>query len=167
MTIALAEILLRAALPVMLIYACFSDLFTMRISNRLCLSVAAAFLPTAMLVGLPMEIVLNHFIVGFGVLACAFVLFAMGWIGGGDAKFLAASVLWLGPEQLFEYLALSAALGGLLTGAIIVLRRYPPVVAHGWVMKLQDSRSGVPYGIALGIAAVAMLPHGVVWRAVF
>ena len=167
MTIALAEILLRAALPVMLIYACFSDLFTMRISNRLCLSVAAAFLPAALLVGLPMETVLMHVLVGFGVLVCAFALFAMGWIGGGDAKFLAAAVLWLGPDQLFDYLALSAVLGGLLTGAIIMLRRYPPVVGHGWIMRLQDSGSGVPYGIALGIAAVALLPHGVVWRTVF
>ena len=163
----LAEILLRAAIPALFVYACFSDLFTMRISNRLCFILAAAFLPTALLAGLPAGIMLNHLMIGFGMLACAFALFATGWIGGGDAKFFAAVALWLGPDLLVDYLALASVLGGLLTGAIILIRRYPPVVSQGWIMKLQDSRSGVPYGIALGIAAVAMLPQGAVWRAVF
>ena len=166
----LAEFVLRAALPALLVYACFSDLFTMRISNRLCLTVAAAFPIAALLIGLPLQLVLSHLLVGVAMLACAFALFAAGWIGGGDAKFFAAAAIWLGWDQLVEYVALASVFGGLLTLAIILMRRYPlpgPLLSQGWMLKLHSPSSGVPYGIALGIAAVFLLPHGVVWRAVF
>lgn len=168
MTPSFAEILLCAALPALLVYACFSDLFTMTISNRLCLTVAAIFPLAALALGLPVELVLWHTLAGFSVLVVAFALFAFGWIGGGDAKFFAAATLWLGFGQLWEYLALSSILGGALTLAILALRQHPlpgPLLRLAWANKLHDQRTGVPYGIALGIAAVMLLPHGAIWRA--
>jgi len=169
MTDIVAQVVLCLVVPALLVYACFSDLFTMTISNRLCLAVAAAFPSLAVLVGLPGEMVLWHLAAGFCVLVVAFALFAFGWIGGGDAKFFAAATIWLGFGQLWEYLALSSILGGGLTLAILAMRRHPlpaPLVRLPWVNKLHDVQTGVPYGIALGIAAVVLLPHGAVWRAV-
>ena len=39
------------------------------------------------------------------VLVVSFVFFARGWIGGGDAKLAAATALWLGFDQLLNYLS--------------------------------------------------------------
>jgi prepilin peptidase CpaA len=165
-----AEITLRALLPALFVYACFSDLFTMRISNRLCLTVAAAFPLAALVIGLPLILVLTHVASGMAMLVCAFVLFAAGVIGGGDAKFFAAAAIWIGFDQLVEYLALASVFGGMLTLAIIIMRRYPlpmTLVRWPWALKLHDPKTGVPYGIALGAAAIMLLPHSAVWRAVF
>ena len=64
----------------------------------------------------------------------------------------------------------SSLLGGALTLAILLaIRRHPlpaPLVRLAWVNKLHDVKTGVPYGIALGLAAVMLLPHGAVWRAI-
>ena len=38
------------------------------------------------------------------VLVVTFMFFARGWIGGGDAKLAAATALWLGFDQLLNYL---------------------------------------------------------------
>ena len=49
-----------------------------------------------------------HFAAGALVLAVTFGLFAMGGMGGGDAKLLAATALWMGfGFQLVEYLVVS------------------------------------------------------------
>ncbi len=168
MTDIFAQVMLSALIPALLVYACFSDLFTMTISNRLCLAVAAAFPLFAIVVGLPAEMVMWHMLAGACVLVVAFVLFAFGWIGGGDAKFFAAATIWLGFGQMWEYIALSSILGGALTMALLAARRHPlpsALVRLPWVNKLHDVQTGVPYGIALGVAAVMLLPHGAVWRA--
>ena len=41
-----------------------------------------------------------------------------GWIGGGDAKLAAVTVLWLGLGHLADYLVYASLLGGALTIAI-------------------------------------------------
>ena len=53
-----------------------------------------------------------HVAAGFAVLTIAFVFFACGWIGGGDAKLAAATALWFGFDHSVIYLlyaSLSAA----------------------------------------------------------
>ena len=42
-------------------------------------------------------------------------LFALGYIGGGDAKLYAGASLWLGPQDLVIYTLVATILGGLLT----------------------------------------------------
>jgi hypothetical protein len=46
------------------------------------------------------------------VLAVAFGLFAMAWVGRGDAKPAAAVALWFGFGKAVEYLLLAAIAGG-------------------------------------------------------
>ena len=62
------------------------------------------------------------------VLVVTFVFFARGWIGGGDAKLAAATALWLGFDQLLNYLIFASILGGVLTIADHAL---PPDAAAG------------------------------------
>jgi prepilin peptidase CpaA len=108
-----------------------------------------------------------HMLTGFLVLFVSFSLFATGWIGGGDAKLVAAIGLWVGSGQIWEYIAISFILGGALTVALLSMRQHPlPAFAarQEWLLHLHDNKTGVPYGIALGTTSLIILPHSDVWR---
>jgi prepilin peptidase CpaA len=108
-----------------------------------------------------------HFSAGFLGLAVGMALFAPGWIGGGDAKLFAAVTLWLGWESLFHYVLLASLLGGALTLGLISFRRLPlpPILAdQPWIARLADSTAGVPYGVALAVAALIVLPDTEIFR---
>jgi prepilin peptidase CpaA len=103
------------------------------------------------------------------VLAVTFVLFARGWIGGGDAKLAAAIALWFGFEPLLPFLVYASLLGGGLTLLVLQFRRLPlPVSFAGqaWLTRLHCRDAGVPYGIALAAAALIVYPETVWMRAV-
>ncbi len=90
-----------------------------------------------------------------------FALFTFGYIGGGDAKLYAGVALWLGPHDLLLYTLAAAILGGFLALAILVLRQMPlpaGLARLDWVVRLHDQQAGIPYGVALAAAAVAILP---------
>src|SRR3981081_2823568 len=80
--------------PALMAFAAVSDLFTMTISNRVSLALAAGFLALALLTGMGFYDILSHVGAGAAVLVVAFACFAMGWVGGGDAKVAAAPALW-------------------------------------------------------------------------
>lgn len=166
----LSTVLILGIVPTFIAYAAASDLLTMTIPNRLCLGLAALFAPVALLAGLePVEIGM-HYLAGLSVLAVTFGMFAMGWIGGGDAKFAAAVATWMGFELLIPYLGISSILGGALTLAILWMKANPvPVLAvqFAWYARLQDKATGIPYGIALSFGGLAMLPSTRVWSAIF
>lgn len=153
--------------PALLVAAAVSDLLTMTIPNRLSLALAAAFPLAAVLAGLEPAAMGWHLAAGAGVLAFCFTLFALNWIGGGDAKLAAAIALWVGPSMLlFEWALLAAVAGGVLTLAILAARRIPlPVMlaGQGWIVRLHDRRTGIPYGIALAAAGLAVCPSATVF----
>lgn len=143
--------------PLLMAFAASSDLLTMRISNLLVGIVAGFFFVIAFAVGLPMDQLLAHTGLALLVLVVGFSFFAFGWIGGGDAKLAAATALWVGYGAVLPFLIYSALLGGALTLAILALRTLPlpaPLARVGWIDRLHQSRSGVPYGIALAIAGI-------------
>lgn len=143
--------------PAIMAFAAASDLLTMRISNRLVLALLLGFAAMAMIVNLPMQTLGIHLAVGLAVLLVSFTFFALGWIGGGDAKFAAATAIWLGWPLVIPFLTYAALLGGLLTLAILMARRLPlpaPLANVPWIDRLHDSRVGVPYGIALAAAGL-------------
>lgn len=143
--------------PVLMIAAALSDLIAMRIPNWLALAVAALFVPMAAMAGMPLADAGLHLLAALAVLAVAFALFALGWMGGGDAKLAAATALWFGFPLLLPYLIYAALLGGGVTLLVIIWRRIPmPAAATGigWVGRLYDRKAGIPYGIALAVAGV-------------
>lgn len=145
--------------PLLMAFAAASDLLTMRISNRLVLLLVAAFLPVALIAGLPPQQLAMHAAFAGLVLVVAFAFFAFGWIGGGDAKFAAATALWLGGEALLPYIVYAGLFGGALTLVVLLLRRLPltPLIAGtGWLARLHEAKAGVPYGIALAAAGLAV-----------
>ena len=70
--------------------------------------------------------------------------------------------MWLGFRDLLDYVLITSIFGGALTIVLIGLRNLPVPAAffdHGWLARLRDPRSGIPYGVALAAGALAVLPH--------
>ena len=148
--------------PALMAFAAASDLFTMTISNRVSLALVAGFLLLAPLSGMSGTDILMHLAAGASVLAVAFGCFAMGWVGGGDAKLAASAALWFGFTQLMNYLLCASLFGGALTILLLQLRQWPlPYLLTGqaWLIRLHAKESGIPYGIALSIGALAVYPQ--------
>jgi prepilin peptidase CpaA len=147
--------------PALMAFAASSDLFTMTISNKVSLALAAGFLVMALAIGMDPAEIGMHFAAAAAVLVVAFAFFTQGWVGGGDAKLAAAVSLWFGFDHLLQYLLDAALLGGVLTLALINFRLLPlpPTIGQwAWVARLHEKKGGVPYGIALAAAALIIYP---------
>ena len=154
--------------PAVMAYAALSDLFTMTISNRISIALVLVFLPFALFAGLSPGDFAVHLACGSAVLAATFGMFAMGWIGGGDAKLAAATTLWIGWDRLLDFGTDAALIGGALTLAILALRQVPLprfALGIGWIMRLHERETGIPYGIALAAAGLLVYPQTMLWSA--
>ncbi|MGB3447807.1 MAG: prepilin peptidase [Xanthobacteraceae bacterium] len=155
--------LLRLLLfPTLMAFAASSDLLTMTISNRVSLLLIAGFFVLAIASGMGVIEIGLHIAAGAAVLAMAFTCFAMGWIGGGDAKVAAATALWFGFDHLLTYLIYASLFGGVLTLMLLEFRRWPiPYALTGqqWLLRLHHKESGIPYGIALAAGALMIYPE--------
>jgi len=148
--------------PAVMAFAASSDLLTMTISNRLSLVLVAGFFALAGISGMGLFEAGSHLVAALAVLLVAFGLFVRGWIGGGDAKLAAATALWLGFDQLLPYLIYASLFGGVLTLLLMEFRflPLPQVLARQpWLERLHRKDAGVPYGIALAAAALAVYPE--------
>ena len=162
-----AEILVVVVFPALLALAAAWDFASYTIPNTLPVVFLAAFAAFAIAAGMPMHALGFHVLAGFLALALGFALFAFGFIGGGDAKLVAAIVLWLGFQDLGSYALIATVMGGGLTLALLALRRMPlPALLSGqpWLLRLHDVRSGVPYGVALAAGALFILPQSEIFR---
>jgi prepilin peptidase CpaA len=158
----LTEAIRLTLFPAMMAFAASSDLLTMTIANRVSLALIGGFALLAVLSGMSGHELLSHVGAAAAVLAVAFVCFARGWIGGGDAKLAAATALWLGLSHLFDYLVYASILGGALTLLIVQFRTLPlprVLVGKEWAERLHRQGGGVPYGIALAVAALVVYPQ--------
>jgi prepilin peptidase CpaA len=158
--------LLVVVLPALLVAAAVYDLMSYTIPNPITGAMILLFVAFIVLVALTGNAlswndVGLHLLAGLLGLAVGMGMFAAGWIGGGDAKLFAAALLWLGWDVLLDYAILASLLGGLLTLALLLLRQIPlPVflVRQSWIARLSDPKAGVPYGVALAMAALFVLP---------
>ncbi|MET0241246.1 MAG: prepilin peptidase [Sphingobium sp.] len=133
------------ALALVLIRAVVTDLARRTISNRLNITVALMAPLYWASIGLPLwpgvAIQIGLGVAVFGLFA---ILFAIGMMGGGDVKLLAALALWLPFGALGWLLVLMAMLGGVVTVVAIV--------HHGATRRI--GRVEVPYGVAIALAAL-------------
>ena len=78
-----------------------------------------------------------------------------------------AAALWLGLHDLVVYTLIATILGGFLTLMLLGMRQLPlpaGLARQDWILKLHDSRSGIPYGVALAAGVFAILPQAEVLR---
>lgn len=150
-----------------MIFAALEDARRFIIRNPLVLAIAGAWLVLSPLAGLGLAQMGLSLGTGALVLVATFTLFALGTIGGGDAKLAAAAALWLGPEGTLAFLVYTMLIGGVLAVAVLALRTIPlPATLYGqpWVARLQSPRTGLPYAVAMAPAALLALP-GTPWFA--
>ena len=163
----LAEFLVLIALPLLLAVAAGWDIASFTIPNFLTLALLGAFVVFAFAAGLSFTVIGWHLLAGILGLLIGFTLFAIGHVGGGDAKLFAVMVLWLGLKDLMPYALIASVLGGVLALGLILMRSWPLpafLARQSWMLKLHDSKSGIPYGVALAAAAFILLPSTEVFR---
>jgi prepilin peptidase CpaA len=147
--------------PALMAFAASSDLLTMTISNKLSLALTGAFFVLAVATGMSPAVIGWHLVAAAIVLVVSFGFFTQGWIGGGDAKLAAATALWFGFDHLLDYLLYASLFGGALTLLILQFRKLPlpaPLARQVWIQRLHETEGGIPYGIALAAAALAIYP---------
>lgn len=154
------EYSLALIFPFAMAFAATTDVLTMTIPNRLTSGLCAAFFVLAPVAGLGWQDVLSHMGVGSAMLLAGMLLFALGWLGGGDGKLLAVASLWLGFDQLVMFLAYVAAFGGALALAILAYRSAPvsALPLPGWAARLHTKGEGMPYGVAIAAGALIIYP---------
>jgi prepilin peptidase CpaA len=163
----LAETLVLVALPLILAAAGVYDLASFTIPNFLQGLLVAAFVAFAAVMHLGASAIGLHLLAGLIGLLLGFTLFALGYVGGGDAKLFAAVVLWLGLKDLMPYALVASVLGGVLTLALIALRRLPLpafLARQTWIVRLHASDAGIPYGVALAAGVLVILPGTEIFR---
>ena len=160
-----------AALALLLLAVCVSDLRSRRIPNWLVLVILGFGLANVLaLSGLP-GVARAAASVGFGfVLWLPFHFFRM--MGAGDVKFFAATCAWIDPTTALRAALLSAVLGGVLAlvwvaGAAGARQRALRAVAAptggtaaGESLRPDSRWRRIPYGLAMaaGLAAAIWLP---------
>lgn len=159
--VAVIEYAIILVFPAAMAFAGAMDLLTMTIPNRISIVLVAAFAVAAAMMGIGWWALASHVGAGLLMLVIGIGMFALGWLGGGDAKLLAAAALWLGFEHLLPYLLLVAIAGGALSIAILAYRRMAPplwLARQDWAMKLHGAKAGIPYGIAIAAAGLHVFP---------
>lgn len=151
------------------VWAGLMDLATMKIRNELVLFLLGIYAALAPLAGFEAIQIGLSAAAALSVLAGMFVFFALGWIGGGDAKLSAVIALWVGAEHALPYVVYTALFGGVLTLVLLQFRSISlPASAQKvpWIAKLHSRDAGVPYGIAIASAALFVFPS-TSWMTVF
>jgi prepilin peptidase CpaA len=158
-----------AFFPVLMALSASMDLLTFTIPNRLCAALAVGYLVIAALLGVSAVDILLNVSCALAILIVAFLMFNLGWIGGGDAKLAAATAAWLGWTAILNYGLAAALFGGILTLILLGARAAPLPAAFGrieWLARLHNVKAGVPYGIALAAAGLMQYPNSSIWAAI-
>jgi prepilin peptidase CpaA len=157
--------LLLLVIAATLIVAAYSDIAVRRIPNAAPAVVALAGLALRVMEGLgPLAATLAASGLLFVLL---FVLFARGWLGGGDVKLATALALGLPPQGIWTLVVATALAGGVLAAGYLLMHRLAagPVApagrqaailarvaaAEAWRIR---RRGPLPYGIAIAVGAL-------------
>jgi prepilin peptidase CpaA len=153
---------LVSLLPILAVTAALKDLTSYTIPNWICLALAGGFALLAVTAGLPLQAIGIHAAVGLVALLAGMVMFGLGWIGGGDAKLLAACSLWFGWPGGREFLLDTALAGGVFAIALLMVRGqtvrpFLPLMS-GWAGRLTTPGEPAPYGVAIALGALIAFP---------
>ena len=88
-------------------------------------------------------------------------MFAFGWLGGGDAKLMAATALWWQWPDAAIYVLYTTLIGAALAIALMFGRKFIPVriLTAPWAYKMFKDEKKMPYGLALAAGALLTLPQ--------
>jgi prepilin peptidase CpaA len=102
-----------------------------------------------------------HLLAGVILFVSGYLLFALGFFGGGDAKLMAAAGLWFGTQQTLPFLFMTVLAGGILTLAVVAwtaVSMWGEVEDVKIVNKFNKLKPKIPYGFALAAGAILAFP---------
>ena len=134
-----------------------SDILTLTIPNRFSAAILLIY-PSYLLSSAHPIDWRSSLLIAFGALVFAFVMFAFGAWGGGDAKFFAAAALWAGPDFILDFTLITMLAGGAIT-VFVGLRHTLPQVFTTGAFRLKDAilelrGEPIPYGAAIAVGAL-------------
>lgn len=156
--------IVQGAYVFLIAYAIVTDVTSLRVPNWIPLALSGLYLGYAAFAGSYDELAL-HALIGAGALAASFALFSLGVFGGGDAKFLAALALWMGPASIGPFLVLATLFGGVTAAGLLGLKKLlminPALENRAVIAKpVAWARDGkMPYALPLGLAALIIGPR--------
>jgi prepilin peptidase CpaA len=163
------QTVLLSLFPALVIVAALRDATSMTIPNWISIALVAAYLPAALSLGLPFGLIAASAGLSAGALVLGVGMFALRWIGGGDAKLFAAAALWLGLSGAVPFLIWTALAGGVLAAALLGARRMVALsgfpVRQAWIGRLLAPEGDIPYGIAIAAGALAAFPDSALVQA--
>lgn len=148
--------------PGLISIAIAADIVSMRIWNWLIALIVASYFLLAFSYGVPLITIGMHGLSGLIALGIGLLLFGLNIFGGGDGKFIAANALWIGlGVGLLQYILITAILGGVLALFALACRRirWSSTNMRQLPKWMTDNSAGIPYGAALGCAALWMYPQ--------
>jgi len=150
------EIAIFAIFSACLVTAALCDFTGLKVPNVLTAPFAAVGIGVVVLQ--TPDAVLMTFGAALAVFLIGWALFALGVMGGGDGKLMAATAIWLGPFALVDFAVLIALFGGMLAAAVLLLHRaekYQVLLGPRWMERLSAPRPPVPYALAIAPAGIA------------
>ncbi len=163
----MTEILVIGVLPALLAAAAGWDIASYTIPNVLQAALLGGFVVFVFVAGFSPAQVGSHLLAGVLGLAMGFALFALGYVGGGDAKLFAGTALWFGFSDFSKYALVATILGGAFAVGLVALRSVPLpelLTRHPWIARLHSRGAGIPYGVALAAGACLVLPQTEIFR---
>jgi prepilin peptidase CpaA len=149
-------ILMLALLAALLLTAAATDIKSRIISNRLNAAIALLAVPWWFTIGWNGSDILFQLAIAAAVLVAFALCFALGMMGGGDVKLLAALGLWLPLTKMLVLLEIMALGGGVLTIGM--------VVAHK--LRRAPGKPEIPYGVAIAGAALLVVANDILTKSV-
>ncbi len=161
--IAAIDLFVAALFVSLLGLAVISDIEALRIPNQICALIAALYPIHVLSAGGDIDWI-GALAVSFAVFAVGLLPFSLGLMGGGDVKLMAAVALWAGPNQVIEFLIVTALFGAVVALVMMAPARFALAQVLD-TLGFDDIRQmvlgrAIPYAIA--IAAGALLT---VWPA--
>lgn len=149
------RIVLLCALALLLLAAAATDIRSRIISNKLNIAIAL-LAPLYWLASdiAPWPDMALQIALGAGMFGIFAILFALGLMGGGDVKLLAAVALWFPWQALMLLLVIMALLGGIVTLITVIHHR----------MTKRIGQPEVPYGVAISLAGMWLVSERIIYQ---
>jgi prepilin peptidase CpaA len=162
-------LLIATALTLLVMIAMVTDIVSYRIPNWVNAALLLLY-PIAYLALPSGAFSWTNALLGFGIVfVIGYIIFSLRIMGGGDIKMLAALGLWIGfSRPLLDFFLLVAIFGGVLTVALLSLRKIAPYIMiklrgdDATIPQVLSYNEPLPYGVAIGLAFLWMM-----WRGAF
>ena len=149
-------IVMLCLLGALLLTAAVTDIRSRIISNRLNATIALLAVPWWFAIHLSGYEILFQCGLAAALLVLFAIFFAMGMMGGGDVKLLAALGLWLPLTKMLILVEWMALGGGLLTLGMLIAHR----------LRKAPGKPEIPYGVAIVGAGLLVVANDILTKSI-